>query len=248
MTQDNLSNAYLKLNNIPLSQLCLAEGEIPHDSNVITLNKVITNNDENDISDSKLSLVEKFVHYCTICATSEINFTNNDHSTNEALANEITTKFKICYKNNAKCMFDNVAETTQITNVSLSDTFCFDAVGYYNDVNNYTDSQKIKDYADDALIHTTFVKVYFCIIITLLIAIFTIIVLKSYTTKKINEYGNTLVQNVHSQVKNYYVNNFVTNNTNKLNFLNKSTNDIVNKHPLIIFSILTIFALSLYFM
>ena len=133
MTQDNLSNACLKVNDIPLSQLCFAEGDIPHNSDIISLNKVITNA-ENDIIDSKLSLEEKFVHYCTICATSEVNFCNNDHSTDETLANEITSKFKICYKNNDKIIFDDVTETAKIDNINLSDTFCLDAIGYYNDV------------------------------------------------------------------------------------------------------------------
>ena len=57
-------------------------------------------------------------------------------------------------------MFDNVAEIAKISNINLSDTFCLDAVDHYKDINSYTNTQKINDQAEDALFHSTFVKVY----------------------------------------------------------------------------------------
>ena len=68
--------------------------------------------------------------------------------------------------------------------VFLSDKFCVDAVGYYKDVNSYTDSQKIKDQTEEALFHSTFVKVYLCFVTALFVAISIMIVAK-YFLKKI---------------------------------------------------------------
>ena len=193
MNQNNLSNACLKVNDKLLSNLLIAEGKLPHSLD----NVDIDNNDSTSI----WSIEEKFVHYCTISsATSNVTFYNNSSNKDSPQTNnKIATEFTICYLNSKKNKFDNVANKAEVSNVKLSNNFCDEAVGYYNDVNSYTDSQQIEDDAKKAIIDSGAVIIYLCLMATLLFITLVAIIIKHWICKYNlfkREYGNPLTNSV----------------------------------------------------
>ena len=204
MSQNNLSNACLKVNNEFLSNLLIAEGKVPHSANNVPTGTKITDNNSN--SDSTWTIEEKFVHYCNISsATSHVTFYNSNTK------NEITTSFIVGYAN-SQFAFDAIAEKTKISDIKLSNNFCNDAVGYYNDVNKFVDSKKIEKVGEEATVCSGYVITWLIAMGVLLIAIIALICLKRYINKKRGqEYP-------------------------KINFLARSV------HPLIVFGVLSAIA------
>ena len=147
---------------------------MPHSKdNVASNNKNIS-----DVENLTSSFEENFVHNCEIVyATSNITFYNNNNKNmQQPQNNKIITTFAIKYKNNP-VEFHDAVNNTEISNVKLSNDFCKSAVGYYNDVNNYTDSQQIEDKAKKASFHSGAIKFYLYAMLALLFVNFVAIFL-----------------------------------------------------------------------
>lgn len=124
ITQNKLSIIGLKLNGINLSTL-------------------IDNYEKSQIdqfaNDDSLPIEDKFVRYCTISAISSVYLGNGISN-----KNVIHNTFIASYNNTGQKYEVGNQQKAELKNINISNTFSTNAITFYNNVNNYINTQKIK--------------------------------------------------------------------------------------------------------